>query len=145
MLVAAGSALATVHLTTGATYTGKSGACHGATIPGTTCVFTFRASPRGFALLFAGETVVSSWACPQGGGQALLGGKVNGNDPIPVLRLGSNGSLYGSDGSGPDEVAATGYIAEAGTKAVIRFRLVHQHCTSPKVTLIEGVVRHGGH
>jgi hypothetical protein len=96
-------------------------------------------------LLFVGATVVSRWACRQGGGEALLGGKVNGNDPVPLLRLQSNGKLYGSDGSGPNEVAVTGYIAEAGTKAVIRFQLIHQHCVSPKVTLIEGAVGRGAH
>jgi hypothetical protein len=92
-----------------------------------------------------GETVVSSWICRQGGGQALLGGKVSGHDPVPLLRLRSNGNLYGSGGSGPNEVAVTGYIAEAGTKAVVHFHLVHRGCSSPKVTLIEGVVAHGAH
>jgi hypothetical protein len=144
LLTAAAGASAAVHLTTGATYTGKSSACQQATIPGTTCVFAFRASARGFALRFVGETVVSSWACPHGGGEALLGGKVNGNDPIPLLRVRSNGDLYGSAGSGPSEVAVSGYIAEAGTKAVVRFHLVHQHCVSPRVTVIEGLVVHGG-
>jgi hypothetical protein len=134
-----------VHLTTTATYTGKSSVCQHATIPGTTCVFTFRASSRGFALRFVGETVVSSWVCRQGGGEALLGGKVNGNDPVPLLRLQSNGHLYGSYGRGPTEVAVNGYIAEAGTEAVIRFHLVHQHCFTPKVTLVEGMVTRGAH
>jgi hypothetical protein len=145
LVVAAGSAWATVHLTTGATYTGKSSVCQRATVPGTTCVFTFRASSRGFALRFVGQTVVSSWACRQGASEALLGGKVNGNDPVPLLSLQSNGHLSGKAGSGPSEVTATGYIAEAGTKAVVRFHLVRQHCESPKLTLIEGLVARGAH
>jgi hypothetical protein len=145
LLVATGSALAAVRLTTGATYVGKSTACHRPTAPGTSCTFSFHASRNGFGLRFVGPTVVSSWACRKGGGEALLGGKVAGNDPVPSLILRSDGTLYGSAGSGPNRVRVTGHIAEAGTKVVITFHLAHGHCVTPKVTLIEGPVAPGGH
>jgi hypothetical protein len=144
-LIAAGGALAAVRLTTGAAYTGKSSACQGPKLPGTTCVFSFRASHNGFGLRFVGPTVVSRWTCRHGGGQALLGGKVQGNDPVPSLILNANGELQGNAGSGPNKVAVTGHIAEAGTKVTLKFHLVHQHCVTPRVTLIEGVVAQGGH
>jgi hypothetical protein len=133
-----------VRLTTGAAYSGKSSACQHPTVPGATCVFSFRASRNGWGLRFVGATVVSSWSCPHGGGQALLGGNVIGNDPVPSMTLRSNGKLYGRAGHGPSKVVVTGHIAEAGTKVVLTFHLVKQHCVSPKVTLIEGVVAHGG-
>jgi hypothetical protein len=144
LLVAAGGAAAAVRVTVGAAYTGKSSGCQRAATPGTTCSFTFRASRNGWALRFVGPTVVSSWNCRQGGGEALLGGKANGNDPVPLVKLRPNGTLYGHAGSGPSKVAVSGHIAEAGTKVVITFHLVSQHCVSPRETLIEGVAANGG-
>ncbi len=134
-----------MHLSAGSVYTGKSTACHRPTMPGTTCVYTFRASDGGFALRLIGKTVVSTWACRHGGSEALLGGKASGNVPVPLLNLQSNGALSGSGGSGRQKIAVTGHIAEAGTKVVIRFHLVHQHCVTPKVTLFEGLAARGGH
>jgi hypothetical protein len=140
VLVSASGALAGVHLSSGSAYTGKSNACPHPKLAGTTCVFKFRASRNGYGLRFVGKTVVSSWACRQGGGQALLGGKVSGNDPLPLLVLGSDGKLQGRAGRGPTRVTAVGHIAEAGTKVVVRFHLAHQHCVTPKITLIEGLI-----
>jgi hypothetical protein len=143
LLVAVGGAAAAVRLTTGAAYSGKSRVCHRPTTPGTTCVFNFRASHNGFGLRFVGPTVVSSWTCRKGSREALLGGRVSGNDPVPSLILRSDGTLYGSAGSRPNKVRVTGHIAEAGTKVVLTFHLAHGHCVSPKVTLIEGTMAHG--
>jgi hypothetical protein len=143
LLTAAGAA-AGVHLSAGSNYTANSSSCHHARPPGTTCEFNFHASSNGYALRLVGRTVVSKWTCGQGGGEALLGGKVAGNDPVPLVILKSNGTLYGSTGHGPNRVSVTGHIAEAGTKAVIRFHLVNRHCVTPKVILIEGVAAHGG-
>lgn len=140
VLVPASGALAGVHLSSGSAYTGKSSACPHPKLAGTTCVFKFRASQNGYGLRFVGKTVVSSWACRNGGGQALLGGKVSGNDPLPLLVLGSDGKLQGRAGHGPNRVTAAGHIAEAGTKVVVRFKLAHQHCVTPKITLIEGLI-----
>jgi hypothetical protein len=141
MLIGTAGASAAVRLTTGSAYSGKSSVCPQPKVPGTTCVFKFKASRNGFGLRFVGHTVVSSWSCKRGnGGAALLGGKVIGNDPVPGLVLQPDGKLYGSTGHGPSKIAVTGHIAEAGTKVVLRFHLVHQHCVSPKVTLIEGLV-----
>lgn len=146
LLIPAGSALAQVHLSAGSFYSGKSTACHRPTTPGTRCVFTFRASHGGFALRLVGATVVSTWECRHGGGQALLGGKASGNVPVPLLSLQADGKLSGAGGTGRQKIAVSGHIAEAGTKVVLRFHLVHQHCVTPKVTLFEGLAAaHGGH
>jgi hypothetical protein len=145
LLMGAGSALSAVRLTTHAFYTGNSSVCQRGAVPGTSCQFRFLASSNGFALRFVGHTVVSSWTCRKGTREALLGGKVAGNDPVPLLILRSDGTLYGGAGSGANQVTATGHIAEAGTKVVVRFHLVHRHCVSPKVTLIEGFVPRVGH
>jgi hypothetical protein len=140
LLLPASAALAGVHLSSGSAYTGRSSACPHPKVPGTTCIFKFHASQNGYGLRFVGKTVVSSWTCRKGGGEALLGGKVSGNDPVPLLVLGSDGKLQGRAGHGPTRVTAAGHIAEAGTKVVVRLRLVHQHCVTPKITLIEGLI-----
>ena len=145
-LIAAGSALAQVHLSAGSYYSGKSTTCDHPTTPGTRCVFTFRASHGGFALRLVGPTVVSTWECRHGGGEALLGGNASGNVPVPLLNLQGDGTLSARGGSGRQAISVTGHIAEAGTKVVLRFHLVHQHCVTPKVTLFEGLAAaHGKH
>jgi len=99
-LIAAGSALAQVHLSAGSYYSGKSTTCDHPTTPGTRCVFTFRASHGGFALRLVGPTVVSTWECRHGGGEALLGGNASGNVPVPLLNLQGDGTLSARGGSG---------------------------------------------
>jgi hypothetical protein len=146
LLLSAGTALAQVHLSAGSYYSGKSPACHRSGAPGTRCFFTFRASHGGFVLRLVGPTVVSTWECRRGGGEALLGGKASGNVPVPLLSLQADGQLSGRTGAGRQKIAVTGHIAEAGTKVVLRFQLVHQHCVTPKIVLFEGLAAaHGRH
>lgn len=143
LATAAASAQATVHLSAGAYFAGKSSACHRPTTPGATCKFIFRAVSGGFGLRFVGHTVVSRWSCPKRSREALLGGNVSGNLPVPQLSLASDGTLSGRAGTPPNRVTASGRIGEAGTKVIVTFR--HARCTSPRVTLIEGAAPPGGH
>lgn len=83
MLVAAAGAFAAVRLAGGALYTGKSPDC-GSSVPGTTCQFRFRASGNGRSLRFVGRTVIDTWGCRGGGGEALLGGKLKNETPTPI-------------------------------------------------------------
>jgi len=145
LLVPAGAANAAVHLSSESAYTGRSTACPHPKPAGTTCVFRFRASSNGYALRFHGKTAISSWECRNGGGEALLGGKVAGSYRVPLLILQSDGKLLGTVGHGARRVSVTGHIAEAGSKVVLRFHLARGHCVTPKVTLIEGLVPGTGH
>ena len=91
LLLATGVALAATHFAKGALYTGRS--CRGdAGLPGATCVYKFRASRDGLTLGFVGKTVVSTWICHGGGGEALIGGKLHGAAPVPLVKLRSNGT-----------------------------------------------------
>ncbi len=147
MLIGAASALAAARLARGAVYTGKSSAC-GSTVPDTTCVFRFRASANGRSLRFVGRTVVDTWGCRGGGGEALLGGKKG--TPIPVVKVRANGTLYGSvtytfrPTMAPPEhyrSTVTGHLANAGKKAAITFHNTYlsshgnQPCATGPVTL----------
>lgn len=71
LLVATAGALAATRLSAGALYTGRS--CSSSRISRTTCVFKFRGSSDGRSLGFVGATVVDTWRCRRGGGEALLG------------------------------------------------------------------------
>ena len=142
LLVAAASALAAAHFRPGAVYTGKTSAC-GSTIPGTTCIVRFRASTDGRSLGFDGKTVIDTWGCRGGGGEALLGGKARGATPIPLLGLRADGTLYGSVGyvlrptSAPPEQftsTVTGHLARAGKAAVVTFHNALKSGRSPCAT-----------
>ena len=95
LLLAAAGALAMTHLRSGELYSGKDAQC-GSSVPGTTCVFKFRAGKDGLSLRFAGKTVIDTWGCRGGGGEALLGGKAKYATPIPLITLSKNGKLHGS-------------------------------------------------
>jgi hypothetical protein len=132
LLLATGVALAATHFAKGAVYTGRS--CRGdAGLPGATCVYKFRASRDGLTLRFVGKTVVSTWICHGGGGEALIGGKLNGAAPVPLVKLRSNGTLYGSAGHAGTKVAVTGKLTHAGKTAVITFH--RGQCVVRGVTL----------
>ena len=105
VLVAASSALAAAHFRAGASYTGKT--CQSTQVKGTTCVYRFRASSNGTTLKFVGTTGVTGWGCNGGGGEALLGGKHEGADALPVIKVQPKGTLYGSAGKGDAEVSVT--------------------------------------
>ena len=142
LLVAAAGALAAAHFRPGALYVGKSSAC-GSTVPGTTCMFRFRASTDGRSLRFDGKTVIDTWGCRGGGGEALLGGKARDATPIPLIRLRADGTLHGSVGyvlrptSAPPEhytSTVTGHLSRAGKAAVITFHISFNSSRSPCAT-----------
>lgn len=148
LLVAAAGALAAARFTHGALYTGRS--CSSSGLPRTTCVFKFRASNDGRSLRFVGATVVDTWRCKGGGGEALLGGEVKGATPIPRVQLRASGKLYGSVNyvlrrtQGPParyKSTVTGHLANAGKAAVVTFHNTHvsssgnQSCATQSVTL----------
>jgi hypothetical protein len=136
LLALGGVAFAAGHFTPKALYTGKSTMCGGAgSMPNTSCSFKFRASASGKSLRDVGASVISVWSCHGGGGEALLGGKADHHEPVPLVRLHANGSLHGSAGAGENKIAVTGHLAQAGKAAVITFHLVNQGCVSPQVTL----------
>ncbi len=133
LLVAAASALAAAHFAPGALYTGR--ACQRTDVKGSTCVFKFQASTNGESLHFTGETVITTWGCHGGGGEALLGGQLQYADPIPVVRLGPSGALHGSAGSGQRKVSVSGHLTNGGAGALITFHLVTARCATEQVTL----------
>src|SRR5690242_16599281 len=92
-------ATAAVHFVPGALYTGKTCATPPG-LPHTGCTFDFRASADGSSLRFTGITVIDSWRCKGGGGEALIGGKAKGATPVPLVRVRATGALYGSLGTG---------------------------------------------
>lgn len=139
LLIAATGALAVAHLRAGKLYTGKDADC-GSSVPGTTCVFKFRASKDGLSLRFAGKTVIDTWGCRGGGGEALLGGEAKYATPIPLIMLGKSGKLHGSvdfvlhPTSAPPEhytSTVTGHISRAGKAAVITFEIRFKGSRSP--------------
>jgi hypothetical protein len=149
--IATAGALAATHshFRSGALYTGKDALCD-SHVPGTTCVFTFRASKDGLSLRFVGKTVIDSWGCRGGGGEALLGGEARGATPIPRIRVSKNGSLHGSVGyvfrptSAPPEhytSTVTGHVSRAGKAAVIAFHVAlnssRYPCSTQPVTITE--------
>jgi hypothetical protein len=139
LLATAAGALAATHLRPGALYTGKDSQC-GSSVPGTTCVFRFRASKDGLSLRFAGKTVIDSWGCRGGGGEALLGGEAKGATPIPLVRLSKGGTLHGSvgyvvraTGAPPAHYTSTvtGRISTTGKTAVITLHVSFNSSRSP--------------
>ncbi len=133
VLVAASSALAAAHFRAGASYTGKT--CQSTQVKGTTCVYRFRASSNGTTLKFVGTTVITGWGCNGGGGEALLGGKHEGADALPVIKVQPKGTLYGSAGKGDAEVSVTGHLAGSGKTATVTFHLTNEGCRTSPVTL----------
>jgi hypothetical protein len=142
LLLMAALALAAAQFRPGALYTGKGSAC-GSTVPDTTCVFRFRASTDGRSLRSVGKTVIDTWGCRGGGGEALLGGKIKGATPIPVIKLRADGSLRGSvayvfrpTSAPPEHITSTvtGHLSHAGKAAVITFRMTFHSSRSPCVT-----------
>lgn len=133
VLVAASSALAAAHFHAGASYTGKT--CQSTQVTGTTCVYKFRASGNGTTLKFVGTTVITGWGCNGGGGEALLGGKHDGADALPVIKVQPKGTLYGSAGKGDTEVSVTGHLAGSGKTATVTFHLTNEGCHTSPVTL----------
>ena len=151
MLVPAAVAFAAARLKPRALYTGKSSAC-GSTVAGTTCVFRFRASADGRSLRFVGKTVIDTWGCRGGGGEALLGGELRNArpTPIPVVKVKANGALYGTVGytlrptmAPPAHYTSTvtGHLAKAGKATVITFHNIYHSnqgnvpCATRPVTL----------
>jgi hypothetical protein len=150
LLATATAALAAAHFRPRAVYTGQVSGCSASGIPDTTCAFKFRASRDGRSLRFAGQTVIDTWRCPGGGGEALLGGRANGATPIPLVKVRKNGKLYGSASytlrptQAPPEhfkVTVTGDLAKSGKTAVIRFHETdvsgggNRPCATQPVTL----------
>lgn len=152
LLVPVAVAVAAAHLKPGALYTGKTGDC-GSSVHGTTCVVKFRASASGLSMKFVGKTVIDTWGCNNGGGEALLGGHVSGFTPTPIprVKVHSNGTLSGSvnyavrAGSGTVyhyTSKVTGHLVNGGKKAVITFRYIwhssqgNQPCKTQPVTLV---------
>jgi len=115
-LIVAASAAAS--LTPGALYTSEAGNCTSPG-PGITCVFKFRASADEQSLRFVGDTVVDTWICHGGGGEALLGGKKG--EPIPRVNVLSSGRLYGSVKYRSALITVTGQLTNAGKAVVITF------------------------
>lgn len=139
LLIAAAGALAAAHFRPGALYTGRDAQCDSHE-PGTTCVFTFRAAKDGRSLHFVGKTVIDSWGCRGGGGEALLGGEVRGATPIPPIGVRRNGSVHGSVGyvsrptSAPPQhytSTVTGHLTRTGKAAVITFHVAFNSSRSP--------------
>ena len=118
VLMAAVEASAATHLTPGALYTSKAGKCTSPG-PGITCEYKFRASSDGQSLRFVGKTVVDSWICNGGGGEALLGGKKG--QSIPLVKVSSGGKLQGSVRDHSTVESVTGRLTQAGKAAVITF------------------------
>lgn len=148
LLVGAAGALAAAQFAPGALYTGRS--CSSSGLPRTTCVFKFDASNDGRSLRFVGATVVDTWRCNGGGGEALLGGEVKGATPIPRVQLRANGKLYGSVSyvlrrtqGAPARYTSTvtGHLVHAGRSAVVTFHNTYissrgnQPCATQPVTL----------
>jgi hypothetical protein len=148
LLVSAAGALAAARFTPGALYTGRG--CSSSGIPRTTCVFKFRATSDGRSLRFVGVTVVDTWRCNGGGGEALLGGEVKGATPIPRVRLRANGQLFGSvdyllrrtqGAPARYKSTVTGHLTHAGRSAVVTFHNTYvsssgnQPCATQPVTL----------
>jgi hypothetical protein len=151
LLATAAAALAAAHFRPGAAYTGRDGYCS-SRVPGTTCMFKFRASRDGLSLRFVGKTVIDAWGCRGGGGEALLGGEAKYATPIPLVKVQANGKLYGSGSyvlrpthAAPDHYNATvtGHLAKSGRTAVITFHNTYisssgnQPCATQPVTLTE--------
>jgi hypothetical protein len=135
LLVVTAAALAVVRFAPSALYTGKS--CSSLTgLPGATCTMKFRASRDGKTLRYVGETAVSTWGCKGGGGEALLGGKLRGADPIPELTVRPTRAIYGSTGTGARRITVTGTLAKGGRSAVITFHAGGPYdCRTPILTL----------
>lgn len=151
LLLAAAAALAAAQFRPGASYTGKSAAC-GSTVRGTTCGFSFRASADGQSLRFVGKTVIDTWGCRGGGGEALLGGKVKFATPIPVVSVRADGTLHGSvgyvfrpTGALPERITSsvTGRLSPGGKSAVITFHMTSKSARSPCVTRPVTIAVHG--
>lgn len=113
-------------------------------------MFAFRASNDGRSLQFVGATVVDTWRCNGGGGEALLGGKVKNATPIPRVQLRADGKLYGSVNyilrrtQGAPlryKSTVTGRLTNAGKAAVVTFHNTYlstganQPCATQPVTL----------
>ncbi len=113
-------------------------------------MFKFRASNDGRSLRFAGATVIDTWRCHGGGGEALLGGETKDATPIPRVQLGANGKLYGSvnyvlrrtqGASLRYRSTVTGRLTNAGKAAVVTFHDTYlsssgnQPCATQPVTL----------
>ena len=135
LLVMAAAALAAAQFRPRATYTGRDAYCS-SRVPGTTCVFKFRASRDGLSLRFVGKTVIDAWGCGAGGAEALLGGEAKYTTTIPLVKVRANGNLYGSvsyvftpTSAAPEhlKVTVTGQLAESGRTATFT---LHQTSSS---------------
>lgn len=150
LLLVAGTALAAAHFAPGRKYTAKSPPCSPHAIPNTSCTFVFKASTDGRSLKFIGKTVVDTWSCRNGGGEALLGGKARYATPIPNIVVGSGGKLSGSvqyvfrPTSAPPEhhtYSVTGLLSRSGKSATItlhdKVNGSRSGCTVGPITLTE--------
>src|SRR5689334_10932647 len=109
-----------VHFVPGALYTGKTCATPPG-IPRTGCALKFRASTDGSTLRDVGITVIDSWRCNGGGGEALIGGKARGATLVPIVRVRATGALYGTVGTGSHRSSVSGKLAVGGRSAQIVF------------------------
>lgn len=149
ILVVAADALAAARLQPGALYVGKDSDC-ASNVRGTTCMFRFRAGHDGRSLKFVGKTVIDTWGCRNGGGEALLGGELKFATPIPLVEVRANGTLHGSHRyvvrpsvGAPNHYVSSvsGHVAKGGRTAVITFHNVYvsshgsEPCATQPVTL----------
>lgn len=149
ILIVAVDALGAARLQPGALYVGEDSDC-GSNVRGTTCVFRFRAGQDGRSLKFVGKTVIDTWGCRGGGGEALLGGELKFATPIPLVKVRANGTLHGSRSyavrpsvGAPNHYVSSvsGHLAKGGQTAVITFHNVYlsshgsEPCATQPVTL----------
>ncbi len=139
----AAAASATALFTPGATYRGRSVSCipdssGKSPVPGTVCFFVYRANKARTSLTPANATVLSTWRCHGGGGEAQLGGRAKYADPLPVITVGANRALHGSAGHGQKRVTVTGSLSANGMTLTLVVHLINQDCVSP----LEKLIRH---
>lgn len=136
----AATASATALFTPGATYRGRSVSCGPnasgkSPVPGTVCFFVYRANKAGTSLTPANATVLSTWRCRGGGGEAQLGGRAKYADPLPVISVGANRALHGSAGHGQKRVTVTGGLSANGMSLTLVLHLINQGCVSAQEKL----------
>ncbi len=136
----AAAASATALFTPGATYRGRSvtcgpGASGKSPVTGTVCFFVYRANKAGTSLTPADATVLSTWRCHGGGGEAQLGGRAKYADPLPVITVGANRALRGSAGHGQKRVTVTGSLSANGMTLTLVVHLINQGCVSAQEKL----------
>ncbi len=131
----AAAASATALFTPGATYRGRSASCvpdasGKSPVPGTVCFFVYRANKAATSLTPANATVLSTWRCHGGGGEAQLGGRARYADPLPTISVSANRALHGSAGHGQKRVTVTGSLSANCMTLTLVVHLINQGCAS---------------